>query len=144
MTTEQAEETMIVAEVICKRRGYTLELIQAKQEGRKKGKQEFTYTKQLIHYFVKNKFPGIPLSIIGWKFGFRDHATVLHSIRVVNNSIEVDRACRTEIQILELRINEALAVHRENGKAEKEMVIIRSARHKQTALEDNGYRVSTA
>ena len=144
MTTEQAEETMIVAEVICKRRGYTLELIQAKQEGKKKGKQEFTYTKQLIHYFVKNKFPGIPLSIIGWKFGFRDHSTVLHSIKVVNDYIQVDNACRTEIQILELRINEALAVHRAKIKAAKEQVIIQSARHKQTALEGIGYRVATA
>jgi chromosomal replication initiator protein len=53
-------------------------------------RREVVEKRQILHYFAKN-YTRESLSCIGRYFGNKDHATVLHSERVINNLIGTDR-----------------------------------------------------
>ena len=81
---------------------------------RKSRKREIVLARQVAHYFVSLHYgkkreggwqarlghtaykytEGIPLKQIGREIGGKDHATVLHSIKAINNLIDTDRSFR--------------------------------------------------
>ena len=65
---------------------------------------EYVYIRQLGHFFAK-KYTNLSLSRIGFFIGRKDHATVLHSIKVINNYIQTDKKKRNEIKELDEMIN---------------------------------------
>jgi hypothetical protein len=53
-------------------------------------KREIVECRQLCMYFAK-KLTKKSLRTIGWYFGRKDHATVLHAVKTIDNLIETDR-----------------------------------------------------
>jgi len=66
-------------------------------------KSEIVFTRQLIMYFARQMRIG-SLTFIGEKFG-KDHATVLHSIKTIENYIEVDKEKGNLIKCYSDKIN---------------------------------------
>ena len=60
-----------------------------------KRKEEIVKARQFAHYKAK-KFTNESLFDIGWHFGRKDHATVLHSHKTILNYLEVDKRFRAE------------------------------------------------
>lgn len=66
-------------------------------------KEEIVYARQLIMYFAKIKKIG-SLSFIGNRLG-KDHATVLHSVKSINNYIATDKEKRERISQYEKKLD---------------------------------------
>jgi chromosomal replication initiator protein len=56
-------------------------------------KREIVIKRQILHRLAK-WYSGATLEQIGQRYGSRDHATVLHSCKVVDNLYETDRSMR--------------------------------------------------
>lgn len=63
-------------------------------------KREIVQTRQVAMYFSKN-FTNNSLATIGSQIGDKDHATVLHAIKTVNNLCETDKRFAAQIQEIE-------------------------------------------
>lgn len=74
----------MICETICKGEGFTLEQLQDETR-----EQEIVFARQLIMFFAKKMKVG-SLSYIGRKFD-KDHATVIHSIKTINNYLDTDK-----------------------------------------------------
>lgn len=70
----------------------------------KSRKREVVQARQVAMYFSKN-FTTASLSTIGMKNGNRDHATVLHACKTVNNFLDTDRDFKRQLKEIELLIN---------------------------------------
>jgi chromosomal replication initiator protein len=67
-------------------------------------KREVVQARQIAMYFSKSLTKS-SLSNIGIHCGGKDHATVLHACRTVNNLMETDKKFKAQVQDLEKRIN---------------------------------------
>jgi chromosomal replication initiator protein len=56
-------------------------------------KREVVQARQLVHSFAKKHFK-MSLENIGFKAGRKDHATVLHSCKTVDNLVDTDKKFR--------------------------------------------------
>ena len=65
-------------------------------------KQEFAYPRHLCMYFLK-KYSSLSLKVIGKMFG-RDHTSVLHSVRVMEDLLQVDDIVQNDIPVLDKTI----------------------------------------
>ena len=66
-------------------------------------KRESVHNRQLLHYYAR-EFTERSLSHIGKRFGGRDHATVLHSIKTVNNLMDTDPEYKRKVRAVKLSI----------------------------------------
>jgi chromosomal replication initiator protein len=66
-------------------------------------KREIVQARQLSMYFSK-KHTKSSLASIGLHCGNKDHATVLHACRTVNNLVETDKQFRQFVEELDKRI----------------------------------------
>jgi chromosomal replication initiator protein len=66
-------------------------------------KREIVQARQLAMYFAKNMTKA-SLASIGTEIGGKDHATVLHAVRTVNNLIETDKHFRVYVEEIEKKI----------------------------------------
>jgi chromosomal replication initiator protein len=66
-------------------------------------KRDIVQARQLSMYYSK-KHTKASLTTIGLHCGNKDHATVLHACRTVNNLIETDKQFRTYVEEIEKRI----------------------------------------
>jgi hypothetical protein len=71
-------------------------------------KRNIVFARQMFHYFCR-EFTNASLSTIGAHGGGKDHATVLHSCRVVNNLIETDSKIRLMIQEIKENIERQMS-----------------------------------
>jgi chromosomal replication initiator protein len=55
--------------------------------------------------YLAKKYTKNSLKEIGRHFGNKDHSTVIHSIQVVDNLLEVDKKFREDLEELKKRIN---------------------------------------
>ena len=76
-----------------------LELMKSKTR-----KREVVQARQIAMYFSKN-LTKASLANIGAHLGGKDHATVLHACRTVNNLIETDKRFRNYIEDIEKKIS---------------------------------------
>ncbi len=70
----------------------------------KKRTAEIVLARQLSMYFAK-KYTNLSLKSIGKELGNKDHSTVLHSIKVINNLLEYDKNIKNYVDIIERRLN---------------------------------------
>jgi chromosomal replication initiator protein len=75
-----------------------LELLKSKTR-----KREVVQARQIAMFFAKNMTKS-SLASIGLQCGGKDHATVLHACRTVNNLIETDKKFRVYIDEIEKKI----------------------------------------
>jgi chromosomal replication initiator protein len=70
-----------------------------------KGKlRQMVMPRQIIHWFLK-KYTKMSLAEIGYAAGMKDHATVLHSIRTVQNLCDTNKKYRQKIVSIDLQIH---------------------------------------
>jgi chromosomal replication initiator protein len=87
-----------IQKVVCDYFSLPLELMNSKTR-----KREIVQARQLAMYFSK-KHTKASLANIGLHCGNKDHATVLHACRTVNNLIETDKQFRIYVEELEKKI----------------------------------------
>ncbi|MBT8195410.1 MAG: chromosomal replication initiator protein DnaA, partial [Bacteroidia bacterium] len=88
-----------IQKVVCDYFDLPLELLKSKTR-----KREVVQARQLAMFFSKNMTKS-SLSNIGIHTGGKDHATVLHACRTVNNLIETDKKFKIYVQEIEKKIN---------------------------------------
>ncbi len=66
-------------------------------------KREISQARQLSMYFAR-KHTKLPLSSIGEHCGHRDHATVLHACRTIENLLETDKKMKSYVEDIEKRM----------------------------------------
>ena len=87
-----------IQKIVCDYFGLPLEAINSKTR-----KREIVQARQLAMYFSK-KLTKSSLATIGMHCGNKDHATVLHACRTVNNLIETDKQFRNYVEELDKKI----------------------------------------
>jgi chromosomal replication initiator protein len=88
-----------IQKVVCDYFNLPIELIKSKTR-----KREVVQARQIAMYFAKSMTKS-SLATIGMHCGGKDHATVLHACRTVNNLIETDKRFRAYIDELEKKIS---------------------------------------
>ncbi len=88
-----------IQKVVCDYFDLPIELLKSKTR-----KREVVQARQIAMYFAKNMTKS-SLATIGMHCGGKDHATVLHACRTVNNLMETDKRFRAYIEELEKKIS---------------------------------------
>nr|HMT29567.1 helix-turn-helix domain-containing protein [Bacteroidia bacterium] len=87
-----------IQKVVCDYFDLPLEVLKSKTR-----KREVVQARQLAMYFSKSMTKS-SLSNIGIHCGGKDHATVLHACRTVNNLMETDKKFKTYVADIQKRI----------------------------------------
>jgi chromosomal replication initiator protein len=87
-----------IQKIVCDYFNITLDLINSKTR-----KREIVQARQLAMFFAK-KHTKASLATIGLHCGNKDHATVLHACRTVNNLIDTDKQFRIYVEELDKKI----------------------------------------
>ena len=85
-----------IQKVVCEYYNIPLDMIQSKTR-----KREIVQARQIAMYFSKSLTKS-SLATIGAKIGGKDHATVLHACKTVNNLMDTDKRFRKKMQVNEL------------------------------------------
>lgn len=88
-----------IQKVVCDYFNLPIELLKSPTR-----KREVVQARQISMYFAKN-MTKYSLASIGMQSGGKDHATVLHACKTVNNLIDTDKRFRTYIEELGKKIN---------------------------------------
>ena len=89
-----------IQKVVCDYLSLPIEVIQAPSR-----KREIVQARQLSMYFAK-KITKSSLAVIGLQCGNKDHATVLHACKTIENLRQTDRYMRNMVDELEKKLNE--------------------------------------
>lgn len=86
-----------VIDYVCERYNITPEVMQVKSR-----KRNIMECRQVIHWMLKNNvtFNTMSLEAIGKIVGDKDHSTVMHSVKQINNMIQTDRPFRERLMIM--------------------------------------------
>ena len=87
-----------IQKVVCNYFSIPIEQIQSKTR-----KREIVQARQVAMFFSKN-LTKASLATIGSQIGGKDHATVLHACKTVNNLIETDKRFRIQIDEIEKKL----------------------------------------
>ena len=87
-----------IQKVVCDYYSIPLDMIQSKTR-----KREIVQARQIAMFFSKSLTKS-SLATIGSKIGGKDHATVLHACKTVNNLIDTDKRFRMQISELEKKL----------------------------------------
>lgn len=74
---------------------------------KKSCKREIVQARQMAMFFTK-EFTKLSLNKIGMEIGLKDHATVMHACKTINNLIETDYKIRQDIEYLREEIRKKL------------------------------------
>jgi chromosomal replication initiator protein len=88
-----------IQKVVCDYFNMGIDLLKSKTR-----KREVVQARQIAMYFAK-QLTKSSLATIGMHCGGKDHATVLHACRTVNNLMDTDKKFRHYIQELDKKIN---------------------------------------
>jgi chromosomal replication initiator protein len=90
-----------IATTVCKYHNLDESLIYTRTR-----KHEIVQARQLIMYFAK-KYTDASTSQIGQMLGGKNHATVIYSIKLVSEQMEVNKSLRSTIELIELKLRAA-------------------------------------
>lgn len=96
-TTKEVSIDMI-SQTVCDYFGLDLDILHSKTR-----KREIVQARQIAMYFSKS-MTNSSLSTIGAKIGKKDHATVLHACKAVNNLLETNKDFKTQVKEIEAQI----------------------------------------
>ena len=88
-----------IQKIVCDYLGVPIEIMKSKTR-----KREVVQARQITMYFAKI-FTKSSLANIGMQCGGKDHATVLHATKNVNDLIDTDKRFRKQIEDIENKIN---------------------------------------
>lgn len=110
----------IIKKTVCQHYSLLLQDIDSKTR-----KREIVQARQQCHYFART-YTKHSLSVISKNIGFKDHATVLHSVRTVENLSFTDPRYASELnEVRDKVISRLNQYHEELKKGFKEPVIKR-------------------
>ena len=98
VTAEKTVDLSEIKEAVCEY--YNLELKDIQTKSRKR---EVAQARQVAMYLAR-KYTKKSLSVIGSEIGNRDHATVLHACKTVENLIETDKTIRQSLDTIESKL----------------------------------------
>jgi len=87
-----------ISETVCEYFGLELDILQSKTR-----KREIVQARQIAMFFSKG-LTNSSLSTIGAKIGKKDHATVLHACKAINNLIETNKDFKGQIKEIEAQL----------------------------------------
>jgi len=87
-----------IQKVVCDHFSLPIDVLQAKTR-----KREIVQARQIAMYFSKT-LTKASLASIGSQIGNKDHATVLHACKTVNNLIDTDRGFKTQIDEIDKKL----------------------------------------
>jgi chromosomal replication initiator protein len=87
-----------ISKTVCDYFGLELDVLQSKTR-----KREIVQARQIAMFFSKG-LTNSSLSTIGAKIGKKDHATVLHACKAINNLIETDKDFKGQIKEIEAQL----------------------------------------
>jgi chromosomal replication initiator protein len=87
-----------IQKVVCDYFNINLDILNSKTR-----KREIVQARQLVMYFAK-EYTKSSLAMIGMHCGNKDHATVLHAVRTINNLQETDKQFRGYVKDLDKKI----------------------------------------
>jgi len=87
-----------IQKIVCNYFGLQVDVLMSKTR-----KREIVQARQIAMYFAKTLTKS-SLAAIGSQIGSKDHATVLHACKTVNNLIETDKSFRTCIDDIEKKL----------------------------------------
>ncbi len=87
-----------ISKKVCEYYGLEMEVLQSRSR-----KREIVQARQIAMYFSKS-LTNSSLATIGAKIGKKDHATVLHACKTINNLIETDRELKNQIKEIETQL----------------------------------------
>jgi len=87
-----------ISQTVCDYFGLELDILQSKTR-----KREIVQARQIAMFFSKG-LTNSSLSTIGAKIGKKDHATVLHACKAINNLIETDKDFKGQIKEIEAQL----------------------------------------
>ncbi len=87
-----------IQKVVCNYYNIGLEMLQSKTR-----KREIVQARQVAMFFSKSLTKS-SLATIGSQIGGKDHATVLHACKTVNNLIETDKRFRLQVDEIEKKL----------------------------------------
>lgn len=96
--TQREISVDFIQKIVCDYFGIEVDALQSKTR-----KREIVQARQIAMYFSKC-MTNSSLSTIGAKIGNKDHATVLHACKTINNLIETDKEFKTQIRDIEAQI----------------------------------------
>ncbi len=108
---------LMIKRVVAAYLEFNLEYIENQE---KKRFREYVKWRQWTQFFLK-EFTKLSLADIGEKIGRKDHATVLHACKTVNNLCETDKEYCEEVKVLREIIQEN--VNKINNRKTKQQVI---------------------
>ena len=73
--------------------------VMTEKDNKKTRKREVVYARQLAMYFAKH-YTSCSLATIGTEIGNKDHATVLHACKTIDNLYDTDRSVKTTVMDL--------------------------------------------
>ena len=88
-----------ISKVVCDYFNMPVDSLQAKTR-----KREVVQARQLAMYFSKKHDQNRSLASIGSQIGHKDHATVLHACKTVNNLKETDKAFKLCVEEIEKKL----------------------------------------
>ena len=97
-TTRKEITIDYIQKIVCDYYKIPIDQIQGKTR-----KREIVQARQVSMYFSKN-LTKASLASIGARIGGKDHATVLHACKTVNNLIDTDKHFRTQINDIEKKL----------------------------------------
>jgi hypothetical protein len=95
-------EISVIENIVCNARNISSEVVNCKSR-----KRESKEIRQIVMYFARKKYPKLSLAKIAGYYGL-DHATCIHSIKVINNLMDSDNKFKYEIDLLRLEIETEL------------------------------------
>ena len=96
------DKIQIIAQIVAKSNDITIEELL-----RKTRKRQIVQARQTAMYMCY-KYTKYTLSTIGENLGRKDHATVLHAVKTINNLVDVDTKLRISIEKCEKDVGENL------------------------------------
>ncbi|MCW3807688.1 chromosomal replication initiator protein DnaA [Plebeiibacterium marinum] len=96
--TQKEVSVDYIQQIVCDYFGLEVDSLQSRSR-----KRELVQARQVAMYFSKN-LTNSSLSTIGSKIGKKDHATVLHACKQVNNLLETDKDFKNQMLEIEAQI----------------------------------------
>jgi len=87
-----------ISKTVCEYYEVDMDILQSKTR-----KREIVQARQIAMYFSKG-LTNYSLSTIGAKIGKKDHATVLHACKTINNLMDTDKELRNQIKEIETKL----------------------------------------
>jgi chromosomal replication initiator protein len=87
-----------ISKKVCEYYDLDMEVLQSRSR-----KREIVQARQIAMYFSKT-MTNSSLATIGAKIGKKDHATVLHACKTINNLIETDRELKNQVREIETQL----------------------------------------